>query len=91
MHEGSKEELKRELKITLTSRSETDRIEQVDIYWQVPLIGLSKHIKFVDTPGVGESQEMTDKLFKCLPNAAAFVYVIHSANAGGVQEDKESL
>ncbi|XP_052240418.1 uncharacterized protein LOC127851022 isoform X2 [Dreissena polymorpha] len=87
-HEGSKEELKGKLKIKLTSRSETERIEQVDIYWQVPLIGQNKHIVFVDTPGVGESKHMTDTVFKYLPNAAAFIYVINSANAGGVQEDK---
>lgn len=43
---------------------------------------------FVDTPGVGESKEMTEKLLEYLPEALAFIYVINSSNAGGVQEDR---
>lgn len=43
---------------------------------------------FVDTPGVGESKEMTEKLLEYLPEALVFIYVINSSNAGGVQEDR---
>lgn len=42
----------------------------------------------VDTPGVGESTDMTNRLFEYLPNATAFIYVVNSANSGGIQEDK---
>ena len=42
----------------------------------------------VDTPGIGESNEMTDKLLQYLPKAVAFIYVINSSNAGGVQSDR---
>ncbi|KAK3108483.1 hypothetical protein FSP39_008913 [Pinctada imbricata] len=45
----------------------------------------------VDTPGIGESTQMTDKLLQYLPKAVAFIYVINSANAGGVQSDRVSI
>ena len=45
----------------------------------------------VDTPGIGESNEMTDKLLQYLPKAVAFIYVINSSNAGGVQSDRVIL
>ena len=31
---------------------------------------------------------MTERLFEYLPNATAFIYVLNSANSGGVQNDK---
>jgi len=40
---------------------------------------------------VGESDEMTEKLFRFLPKAVAFIYVIDSRNAGGIQEDRVGL
>ncbi|KAH3735009.1 hypothetical protein DPMN_041469 [Dreissena polymorpha] len=60
----------------------------VDLYWQIPLLGENYHVTIVDTPGVGENEPMSEKLYKFLPNATAFVYILNSANAGGVQEDK---
>lgn len=60
--------------------------KSVDIYWPVPM--LKEYAMFVDTPGVGESKEMTEKLLEYLPEALAFIYVINSSNAGGVQEDR---
>ena len=45
-------------------------------------------VTIVDSPGVGESDELTDRLMEYLPRAAAFIYVINSSNAGGVQEDR---
>ncbi|XP_052241092.1 transmembrane GTPase fzo-like isoform X2 [Dreissena polymorpha] len=84
----NKDELIGKLKTILTARHETEKIKQVDVYIEVPLVGENKHIIFVDTPGVGESEQMSDKVFEYLPNAAAFIYVLNSANAGGVQEDK---
>ena len=44
----------------------------------------------VDSPGVGESDIMDDIVVNYLPNAFAFIYVINSSNAGGVQKDRVS-
>jgi hypothetical protein len=46
-----------------------------------------ENVTIVDSPGVGESEEMTEKLVKYLPKAVAFIYIVNSANAGGIQED----
>ncbi|XP_052227123.1 uncharacterized protein LOC127841962 isoform X4 [Dreissena polymorpha] len=85
---GSKAELISQLNKILTCRSDTTTVKQVHVYWQVPLLGLNQHVVIVDTPGVGEDEQMTNKLFEYLPNAAAFIYLINCSNAGGVQEDK---
>lgn len=42
----------------------------------------------VDTPGVGEREEVTKKLVDYMQEAIAFIYVINLANAGGVQRDR---
>ena len=42
----------------------------------------------VDSPGVGESIEMTKLVKEYLPDAFAFIYVINSSNAGGLQPDR---
>ena len=42
----------------------------------------------MDTPGIGEGDEMTKRLMDYLPNAVAFIYVINSSNAGGIQDDR---
>ena len=47
-----------------------------------------EHATIVDTPGIGESEEMTNILVNYLPEAVAFIYVINTANAGGVQDDR---
>ena len=44
----------------------------------------------VDSPGVGESDIMDEIVLNYLPNAFAFIYVINSSNAGGVQTDRVS-
>ena len=44
----------------------------------------------VDRPGVGESDIMDEIVLNYLPNAFAFIYVINSSNAGGVQTDRVS-
>lgn len=68
------------------SENKTRRYRTVDIYWPVPM--LKEYATIVDTPGVGESDEMTTKVLEYLPEALAFIYVINTANAGGVQEDR---
>lgn len=42
----------------------------------------------VDTPGIGGSEEATEKTNDYLPNALSFVFVINVANAGGMQKDR---
>ncbi|XP_033759182.1 LOW QUALITY PROTEIN: uncharacterized protein LOC117341442 [Pecten maximus] len=58
----------------------------VDILWPMPFLG--DQVIIVDTPGVGENSEMTSRLMDYLPKAVAFIYVINSENAGGVQQDR---
>ena len=45
----------------------------------------------IDSPGVGESDIMDAIVTQYLPQAFAFLYVINSANAGGVQKDRVSI
>ena len=42
----------------------------------------------VDSPGIGESTIMDDIVNKYLPEAFAFIYVINSEHAGGIQPDR---
>ena len=45
----------------------------------------------VDSPGVGESEDMSELVLNYLPHAFCFMYVINSVNAGGIQGDRVSL
>ena len=45
----------------------------------------------IDSPGVGESAIMDEIVKQYLPQAFAFIYVINSTNAGGVQKDRVSV
>ena len=42
----------------------------------------------VDSPEVGESDIMDDIVVNYLQNAFAFIYVIESSNAGGIQSSE---
>ena len=42
----------------------------------------------MDSPGVGESGIMDDIVIDYLQEAFAFIYVINSSNAGGIQRDR---
>ncbi|KAH3734302.1 hypothetical protein DPMN_040741 [Dreissena polymorpha] len=44
------------------------------------------NVVIVDSPGVGETQEMTDVVLGYVEKAAAFIFVIDMMNAGGVQQ-----
>ena len=44
----------------------------------------------IDSPGVGEADEMDDMVIQYLSEAFAFVYVANSSLGGGVQKDKVS-
>lgn len=45
----------------------------------------------VDTPGIGGSGEVTQKLMDYLPNAVSFIFVINVGSAGGMQNDRVSI
>ena len=49
-----------------------------------------KGVTIIDSPGVGESEVMDEVVTEYLPQAFGFIYVINSANAGGVQKDRVS-
>ena len=42
----------------------------------------------VESPGIGESPIMDDIVKEYLPEAFAFIYVINSEHAGGIQPDR---
>ncbi|XP_019633270.1 PREDICTED: uncharacterized protein LOC109476704 isoform X1 [Branchiostoma belcheri] len=60
--------------------------KSVDIY--LPINYLKSGVFLVDSPGIGESPAMTSVAMDYLSEAFAFIYVINSASAGGVQEDR---
>lgn len=41
----------------------------------------------IDSPGLGESDQMDQVLMNYLPNAFAFIYVIDVSHAGGMHDD----
>ena len=45
----------------------------------------------IDSPGVGESDEMDEMVIHYLPQAFAFIYVINCTNAGGIKKDRVSI
>ena len=45
----------------------------------------------IDSPGIGESAIMDEIVKQYLPEAFAFIYVINTPNAGGVQKDRVSV
>ena len=59
--------------------------------FNIQILFLQGNVTIVDTPGVGESEEMTEKLVKYLTKAVVFFYIVNSANAGGIQEDTVSI
>ncbi|CAH1238236.1 CSK [Branchiostoma lanceolatum] len=65
---------------------ETFPYKRAEIY--LPLDFLKEGITIVDGPGVGESEKMDEVVFDYMEEAFAFIYVINSANAGGIQKDR---
>ena len=45
-------------------------------------------VVIVDSPGVGQSNVMSEFVLNYLPRAFCFMYVIDSYNAGGIQSDR---
>ncbi len=52
---------------------------------------LQEGIVIVDSPGVGEYAIMDNIVNMYFPEAFALIYLINSANAGGIQRDRVSL
>ena len=48
-------------------------------------------VVIVDSPGIGGSDILDEIVVSYLPNAFAFIYVINSTLAGGVQKDRMSV
>ena len=44
----------------------------------------------MDSPGIGDSEHVSKIALEYMPQAFAFIYVINSPNAGGLQEDRVS-
>ena len=42
----------------------------------------------MDTPGIGDTEELNVKLKGYLPKAVSFIFVINVGNAGGMQLDR---
>ncbi|XP_062610417.1 dynamin-like protein 1 [Saccostrea cucullata] len=53
-----------------------------------PIRLLKGNITLVDTPGVGDSDELNEILDEYLPYAVAFVFVVNPVSGGGIQEDR---
>ncbi|XP_028400785.1 uncharacterized protein LOC114523922 [Dendronephthya gigantea] len=71
-------------------REKGSKYSRVEIFWPHEL--LKKGIVIIDSPGLGESDEMDEVLMNYLPNAFAFIYVLDTSHAGGIQKDlKEKL
>ena len=65
-------------------------VKIIDEKWQLmfhfPIF--EKGVVIIDSPGIGESDIIDEIVTQYLPQAFAFIYVINSANAGGVQKDR---
>ncbi|XP_078600536.1 uncharacterized protein LOC144875471 [Branchiostoma floridae x Branchiostoma japonicum] len=60
--------------------------KKAEIFLPIPF--LKDGITIVDSPGVGESERMDEVVYDYLQEAFAFIYVINSSNAGGIQKDR---
>jgi len=65
-------------------------IAKLAFYEIVILYIFQKGVVIIDSPGIGESEIMDRIVTQYLPQAFAFIYVINSVNAGGVQKDRVS-
>ncbi|XP_053393798.1 uncharacterized protein LOC123525928 [Mercenaria mercenaria] len=52
---------------------------------------LKSGLMIVDSPGIGETKEMTSMVLSYILNASAFIYIIDSTNAGGMQARVKEL
>ncbi|XP_068705727.1 uncharacterized protein [Montipora foliosa] len=69
-----------------SERGEGSIYKKIELFWPHSL--LERGIVIIDSPGVGESENMDEIVTQYLPQAFAFIYTISSCNAGGVQKDR---
>jgi len=55
---------------------------------KIPNPLLKGGVVIVDSPGIGDSEQTNKIVLDYLPRAYAFIYVLNSSNAGGLQEDR---
>ncbi|XP_078583918.1 uncharacterized protein LOC144866430 [Branchiostoma floridae x Branchiostoma japonicum] len=79
-------ELKSYMHLKGASRDSLPPAEKIEIFLPLPL--LKGGIVIVDSPGVGENKMMDKVVADYIPRAFAFLYIINSASAGGVQPDR---
>ncbi|XP_021362265.1 uncharacterized protein LOC110456057 isoform X2 [Mizuhopecten yessoensis] len=75
--------------IQKSSGSETGntiKYQRAQIY--LPCDILKTGLVIVDSPGIGDTPEMTQMVLDYIIEASSFIYIINSANAGGVQEER---
>lgn len=78
--------LKKRTNVTHKHPDLNANLQTVDILLPVPF--LKGNTILVDTPGIGGSGKVTQKLIEYLPNALAFIFVIDVSSAGGMQRDR---
>ncbi|XP_052084422.1 uncharacterized protein LOC127721667 [Mytilus californianus] len=62
-----------------------------DIYFvdvHLPVSILKGNVIIVDTPGIGENENLDKMLLDFLPHAVSFVFIVNARNAGGIHEDR---
>lgn len=67
-------------------REKGSSYKKIELFWPHEL--LRSGVVIIDSPGVGESEIMDEIVTEYLPQAFAFIYVVNSANSGGVQKDR---
>ncbi|XP_062580374.1 uncharacterized protein in xynA 3'region-like [Saccostrea cucullata] len=70
----------------MTIEKGSRKYESVDI--GLPVSFLKGNTIIVDTPGIGGSGKVSQKVMKYLSNAVSFIFVINVASAGGMQRDR---
>ncbi|XP_062611965.1 uncharacterized protein LOC134273763 [Saccostrea cucullata] len=70
----------------MTIEKGSRKYESVDI--GLPVHFLKGNTIIVDTPGIGGSGKVSQKVMKYLSNAVSFIFVINVASAGGMQRDR---
>lgn len=62
------------------------------IYISISFLSVNQgNMILVDTPGIGGSGNVKDKLIEYLPNALLFIFVINAGSAGGMQNDRVDI
>ena len=71
--------------ITYEDEYSDNPFEKIEIYW--PTDAIEEGLVIIDTPGFGDNH-MHKSLKKYLTKSCGFIYVVNTANAGGVQRGR---